>query len=277
VRFLLILAVVVGAINRSRAKGNAMMTSFKIAVTTASLLGAVTIATATGGVELTVVASTAMTEVLQALLPIFEHDSGHTVKVMFLSSADLPRKIKEGVPVDLVVTSPDTIDDLVKAGKVVAGSRVDLFRSGVGVAVRAGAPKPDVSTVEGFKHALVAAKSVGISKGPSGVYMMGLLERLGIADAIKAKAVFTEPGQRVGLVVANGRAEIGIQQITELLAIPGIDFVGPLPPSLQTTILYAMARPTTAKQPAAAKELVKFLSSKSVAPIAKKMGLDPAT
>ena len=211
-----------------------------------------------------------MTEVLQAVLPIFEHDSGHTVKVQFLSSADLPRKIAEGVPVDLVVTSPETIDDLVKAGKVVAGTRVDLFRSGVGVAVRAGAAKPDVSTVEGFKNALLAARSVGISKGPSGLYMIGLLERLGIADAIKAKAVFTEPGQRVGLIVANGQAEIGIQQITELLAIPGIDFAGPLPQALQTTILYAMARPTSAKQPGAAKELEKFLSSKSVAPIARR-------
>jgi molybdate transport system substrate-binding protein len=141
--------------------------------------------------------------------------------------------------------------------------------------VRAGALKPDIGTPEAFKNALLAAKSVGISKGPSGIYMVSLLERLGIADAIKPKAVFTEPGERVGLVVASGKAEIGVQQITELLAMPGIDYVGPLPQALQTTIVYATARPVNANETAAAGELVKFLSSKSVAPIAKKMGLDP--
>jgi molybdate transport system substrate-binding protein len=105
--------------------------------------------------------------------------------------------------------------------------------------------------------------------------MLSLLERLGIADAAKAKAAFTEPGQRVGLVIADGKAD-GIQQITELLAMPGIDYVGPLPPALQTTIIYATARSTSAKETTAANEFVKFLSSKSVVPSARRMGLDPA-
>jgi len=226
--------------------------------------------------EITVIGSTAMTEFIQAAIPLFERDTGTKVKASFMSGSVLPVKVREGVPADLIVTTPDTVDDLVKAGKLVPGSGAPFIKSSAGVAVRAGAPKPDIGTPEAFKAALLAAKSVGISKGPSGVYMLSLLDRLGIADAVKAKAVFTEPGQRVGLVIASGKAEIGVQQITELLAMPGIDFVGPLPPALQTTIVYATASPVNAREKDAAAAFAKFLASKSVAPIAKKMGLDPA-
>jgi molybdate transport system substrate-binding protein len=173
------------------------------------------------------------------------------------------------------VTTPESIDDLIKAGKVAAGSRVDFIRSSAGVAVRAGAPKPDIGTPEAFKTSCWPANRSASAKGPSGFYMLSLLERLGIADAAKAKAAFTEPGQRVGLVIADGKAD-GVQQITELLAMPGIDYVGPLPPALQTTIIYATARLTNAKETTAANEFVKFLSSKSVVPSARRMGLDPA-
>jgi molybdate transport system substrate-binding protein len=252
-----------------------MKKSLKLITMAAALLCAAAIASPAGAAEITLVASTAMTELLEAAIPVFERDSGHKVKATFWSGSVLPGKIKEGAPADLIVTTPQAIEDLVKAGKIVAGSRVDFMHSSAGVAVRAGAPKPDLATPEAFKNALLAAKSVGISKGPSGIYMVSLLDRLGIADAVKPKAVFTEPGERVGLVIASGKAEIGVQQITELLAMPGIDYVGPLPQALQTTIVYATARPTNAKETAAAGELVKFLSSKAVAPIAKKMGLDP--
>jgi molybdate transport system substrate-binding protein len=220
--------------------------------------------------EITVVSSTAMTEFLEAAIPLFEQKTGNKVKANFLSSAILPGKVKDGVQADLVVTTPPIYDDLVKAGKLVAGSRADFIKSSAGVAVRAGAPKPDISTPEAFKAALLAAKSVGISKGPS------LLDRLGIADAIKPKAVFTEAGQRVGTVIASGKAEIGVQQITELLASPGIDYIGPLPPALQTTIVYTTAASANAKEREAAAAFAKFLNSEAVLPIAKKMGLDPA-
>jgi molybdate transport system substrate-binding protein len=259
-----------------------MLKSSKISITVASTMAAGMLSTAlmmtvtARAAEITVIGSTAMTEFIEAVTPMFEHDSGHKVKASFLSGSVLPVKVKAGAAADLIITTPESVDDLVKAGKVVAGSRVDFIRSSAGVAVKAGAPKPDISTPEAFKNALLAARSVGISKGPSGLYMVSLLERLGIADAVKAKAVFTEPGQRVGLVIASGEAEIGVQQITELLAMPGIDYVGPLPPALQTTIIYATARSANAKEPAAANELVKFLSSKAVAPSARKMGLDPA-
>jgi molybdate transport system substrate-binding protein len=242
----------------------------------AALFGAALMSQTARAAENTVIGSTAKTEFIQAAIPLFERDTGTKVKASFMSGSVLPVKVREGVPADLIVTTPDTVDDLVKAGKLVPGSGAPFIKSSAGVAVRAGAPKPDIGTPEAFKAALLAAKSVGISKGPSGVYMLSLLDRLGIADAVKAKAVFTEPGQRVGLVIASGKAEIGVQQITELLAMPGIDFVGPLPPALQTTIVYATASPVNAREKDAAAAFAKFLASKSVAPIAKKMGLDPA-
>ncbi len=226
--------------------------------------------------ELTVISSTAMREAMAAIVPRFEQASGHTVAISFLSGAVLPVTVREGATADLVVTTPDTIAALVRDGKLVAGSRVDVVHSQVGVAVRAGAPKPDIATPEAFKAALLTARSVGISKGPSGVYLMSVLARLGIADQVKAKAVTPELGQRVGTLVATGDAEIGVQQVTELLPIPGIDYVGPLPAALQTTIVYATARPTTAVHHDAADALVEFLRSETVVPLLRAMGLEPA-
>src|SRR5882724_9899223 len=156
------------------------------------------VATSVNAAEVTVIASTAMREVMDELVPMFERASGHKVAISFLSGAVLPVKMKDGAPADVVVTTPQTIDDLVAAGKVVANTRVDFVRSGAGVAVRAGAPKPDVSTPEEFKNALLAAKMVGYSQGPSGVHFMSVLARLGIADQIKAKGVVPPLGSRVG-------------------------------------------------------------------------------
>jgi molybdate transport system substrate-binding protein len=227
-------------------------------------------------VEINVIASTAMREVMEELGPMFERISGHKVTVTFHSGAVLPVKLKEGAQADLVITTPDTIDDLSKAGKVVAGSGLAFVRSSAGVAVRAGARKRDVSTPEAFKAALLAAKTVGYSQGPSGVHFNSVIAKLGIADQVKAKGVVPPLGTRVGTLIADGKAEIGVQQITELLLIPGIDFVGPLPKELQTTIIYSTATPTTAKEKVGAAALVKFMKSEAaVAPI-KKLGLDPA-
>ena len=138
---------------------------------------------------------------------------------------------------------------------------MDFVRSGAGVAVRAGAAKPDIATPDAFKRALLAAKTVGYSQGPSGVHFMSVLAKLGITEEVKAKGVVPPLGQRVGALVAKGDAEIGVQQITELLLIPGIDFVGPLPKELQANIVYATATPANAKERQGAAALVKFLSS----------------
>jgi molybdate transport system substrate-binding protein len=165
-----------------------MTTRAKIAAALAGCLGAMVAATAANAAEINVIASTAMREVMEELVPMFERASGHKVAVTFLSGAVLPGKVKEGVQADLVVTTPATIDDLVQAGRVVAGSRVDFVRSGAGVAVRAGAPKPDIGTPDALKRALLAAKSVGYSQGPSGVHFMSTMAKLGIADEIRPRA-----------------------------------------------------------------------------------------
>ena len=240
----------------------------------AGIVGALLAAPAAAA-EVQVVASTAMREVLDDLMPMFERASGHKVGVSFLSGAVLPGKVKEGVAADLVVTTPATIDDLVAAGRLVAGSRVDFVRSGAGVAVRAGAPKPDVSTPPALKAALLAAKSVGYSRGPSGVHFMKVLQKLGITAEVEAKGVVPPLGSRVGALIATGEAEIGVQQITELLLIPGIDYVGPLPKELQAEIIYAIATPTAVKEPAAAAALVRFLASEPAWPVIRKLGLEP--
>jgi molybdate transport system substrate-binding protein len=246
------------------------------AAAVAGCLGAVLAASAVGAAEINVIASTAMREVLEELVPMFERASGHKVVLSFQSGAVLPVKVKEGAQADLVVTTPATIDDLVAAGRVLANTRVGFVRSGAGVAVRAGARKPDIGTPEAFKSALLAAKSVGYSQGPSGVHFMSVLERLGIADQIKVKGVVPPLGTRVGTLIAKGEAEIGVQQITELLLIPGIDFVGPLPRELQANIVYATATPANAKERNAAAALVRFLSSEPALPVIKKLGLEPA-
>jgi molybdate transport system substrate-binding protein len=245
------------------------------AVAAAGCLSAMAAGTAASAAEIVVTSSTAMREAVEELAAMFERASGNKVTMTFQSGVETSAKIEQGAVADLVVTTPEAIDELVKEGKVVAGSRVNFVQSGVGVAVRTGAPKPDISTPAAFKNAMLAAKSIGISKGPSGVYLMSIMARLGIADQVKAKAVTPELGQRVGNLIARGEAEIGVQQITELLPIAGIDFLGPLPNELQTKIGYATARPITAKQPEAAAALVKFLSSGSALPVMKKMGLEP--
>ncbi|HLH96202.1 MAG TPA: molybdate ABC transporter substrate-binding protein [Xanthobacteraceae bacterium] len=233
------------------------------------------LATSAQAAEIILTSSTAMREVVEELAAMFERASGNKVTMSFQSGVETSAKIDAGFVGDLVVTTPAAIDTLTEAGKLVAGSRVNLVQSGVGVAVRAGAKHPDISTTAGFRAALLAAKSVGISEGPSGVYLMTIMQRLGIADQVKAKAVTPPLGQRVGNLIARGEAEIGVQQVTELLPISGIDFLGPLPEELQTKIGYATARLATAKEPQAAAAFVQFLASPAAVPVMKKMGLEP--
>jgi len=167
-----------------------------------------------------------------------------------------------------------SIDELIKQGKIVPGSRVDLAKSGIGVAVRAGAPKPDISSGEALKRTLLAAKSIAYSSGPSGVYLIGLLQRMGIADDIKSKVKQTSPGLPVGEVIARGEAEIGFQQVSELLPIAGIDFLGPLPPDIQHITVFSGAIPTAAKQPDAGRALITFILSPAALPHIKHSGME---
>ncbi len=241
----------------------------------AGCLSAVLAASAVNAAEISVLSSTAMREVLEELVPAFERASGHKVTINFQSGVNVSAKVREGAMADLVITAGPALDELAKEGKVVAGSRVDFVRAMVGVAVRAGAKKPDIRTPEAFKSTLLAAKSIGYSKGPSGIHLMSVMQRLGVADELKPKLVQPELGQRVGAMVAKGDVEIGVQQINELLPIPGIDFVGPLPSELQTALIYSTGLPATAKEREASAALVKFLTSEAALPVFKKLGMEP--
>jgi molybdate transport system substrate-binding protein len=214
--------------------------------------------------------------VMVDLVPAFERTSGTKVMITWGATNSLLKDLEGGAGGDLAILTAEAIDDLMSGGRVVAGSRVDLARSGIGVAVRKGAKRPDIASPEALKRALLAAKSVAHSKsGMSGIYFPTVLARLGIADAMKAKIVIPDPGTPIGEVVAKGDAEIGIQQISELLPVAGIDIVGPLPAALQKITTFSAGVLTAAKEPAAAAALLKFVAAESPR-LLKQKGLEPA-
>jgi molybdate transport system substrate-binding protein len=179
-----------------------------------------------------------------------------------------------GESYDLVIISSDALDELTRLGKIVPGSRVDMARSGIGIAVRKGAPRPDVSSAEALKRALMAAKSIGYSTGPSGVYLSGLFERMGIAEAVNAKTRRAPSGTMIGSIIASGEAEIGFQQVSELIHIAGIDYIGPLPDEVQNVTVFSVGLDAKAKEPEAAKALAQFLTAAAALPVIRKHGLE---
>lgn len=223
--------------------------------------------------EIKVMASAAFKEAYLELVPQFERATGHKVTNLWVPSVQMMSRLKGGEMVDLVILSAASLDELIKGG--IVGSRVDLARSGVGMAVRAGAPKPDISSGEALKRAVLAAKSVVYSTGPSGIYLAGLFERMGIADKVEPKLKQVQ-GEPAGASVARGEAEIGFQQMSELLPVPGIDIVGPLPPDVQTVTTFSAGLHIKAKAPDAAKNLIAFLTSPAAAPVIRKKGMEPA-
>jgi molybdate transport system substrate-binding protein len=214
------------------------------------------------------------------LIPEFERATGNTIKTAWGPSMGtapdaIPLRLQRGEPVDVIIMVGYALGDLIKQGKVVADSRVDLARSKIGMAIRAGAPKPDISSVEAFKQALIAAKSIAYSDSASGAYVSTeLFQRLGIADELRVKSREIK-GERVGNVVARGEAEIGFQQISELLPIHGIDFVGPIPVELQKITVFSAGIAVSAKDPSAAKTLLEFLASPAAIAAIRKSGLEP--
>lgn len=238
---------------------------------TASLLPPVTASAA----EIRVLASGATRDGYAELIPDFEKISGNKVVTTFTGSANIKKQITAGEVYDLVIVGGSVIDAFIKDGRVVAGSRVDLMKSGVGAGVRAGAPKPDISSSQALKNAVLAAKSIGYSTGPSGDYMVSLFERMGIADQIKPKLKQVPSGERIGAFITSGQAEIGFQQISELIESPGVDYVGPLPSEVQNITVFSSGIHSKAKEPEAAKALVKFLASPSAASVIKKHGMEP--
>jgi molybdate transport system substrate-binding protein len=228
------------------------------------------------GVEIKVLKTLATEKAYLELLPRFEQTSGHRVTTRYGGTVDVRNWLAAGEPFDLAIAASTVIDAFTASGAVVPGSRVDVAMSGVGVAVRKGAVKPDISTPEAFKGALLAAKSVGYSTGPSGEYFLRLLDRLGLVDRIKLKLKQIPAGGFVGTLVADGDTEIGVQQVSELATFPGVDYIGPLPGDLQMTTIFAGGISTAAKQPDAARGLVKFLAAPEAAAAFRKFGLEPA-
>jgi molybdate transport system substrate-binding protein len=230
--------------------------------------------------EIRVATSGAFTAAYQELVPQFEGATGHTVVSAFggsMGSAPdaIPNRLARGEPFDVVIVASNALDDLIASKRVVAGSRVDLVRSVVAMAVRKGAPKPDISSADAFKRTLLQAKSIAISTSASGVYFSSeLFPRLGIADAIKSKLRIVQSGP-VGDVVARGEAEIGFQQMSELKPVAGIDIVGALPGDLQRVTTFSAGIVAGTKVPAAARALIAFFASPAAVLAIKKSGLDP--
>ncbi len=230
--------------------------------------------------DIRVVTSGAFTEAYKKLVPIFEEASGHKVISSYGASIgnapdSIPSRFARGEKFDLVILSEGGLEALMSTGKLVPGSRVDVVRSQIGAAVRKGTPKPDISTVEALKQTLLEAKSVAYSASASGTYLSSeLFPKLGVQDrlATTGKKIYSE---RVGAVVARGDAEIGFQQVSELIYFKELDFIGTLPDAVQQTIFFSAGMVNGAQEPQAARHLLTFLTSPAVADIVRATGLDP--
>jgi molybdate transport system substrate-binding protein len=227
--------------------------------------------------EIKVIASVAPKDAYLELLPQFEQASGHKVVTEWVPTVEMVRRLKEGEAPDLVLISSANMDELARLGVIAAGARWDVASSGIGVAVKAGAPVPDISSVEKLKAALVSAKSVAYSTGPSGVYLVGLFERMGLTATLapKIKAI---QGTPVAVLVAKGEFEIGFQQVPEILPVPGIAYAGPLPPGAQSMTMFPMGvhAKADAAHAQAAKAWVEFLRRPESGAVFRKHGLVPA-
>ena len=232
-------------------------------------------ATSAHAAEIRVLSSNGVHSVTAEMVPEFERATGHKVSIDYYTANQVLGLIKKGDYADLVIITPPAIDDLIKQGKVAKGGGKDLARSGVGVAIRAGLPKPDISSADKLKRALLDAKSITFTKtGGSGIHFAKVAERLGIADQVNAKAI-TPEGGAVGPIVARGEADMAVQQIPELLAVKSIQYVGPLPEGFQHFTLFTAAVLTGARQPEAAKALINFLTTPAAARLYKTKGFEP--
>jgi len=225
------------------------------------------------GVEIKVISSQAIKEAYLALAPEFERVSGHKLNTTWNGTIDLLKKLRAGEVFDLVILVTPSMEEMIKEGKIVPDSRIDLVRSEIAIAVPPGSPRPDLSSVETVKRALLAAKNgVGYSSGPSGVFLSDLFKHWGIADRIKQ--IQTPPGTPVGTLLAKGEVDIGFQQVSELMLYPGIQYVGPVPREMQHVSVFAGGVHTGAKNPGAARELIRFIASPAALPYIKKTGME---
>lgn len=238
------------------------------------------LATGADAAEIHVMSSGGLTAAVQALIPSFERKTGHHVDLVLGPSMGtapeaIPARLGRGEPADVLLMVGASLGDLVTSGKVVAASRVDIADSKIGLAVKADTPVPDISTLDAFKRTLLAAKSIAYSDSASGVYIeRAMYGKLGLHAELTPKSRMIV-AERVGNVVARGEAEIGFQQMSELIPVKGITLVGKIPAEAQESTIFSAGIPVASKEPAAAKELIAYLASAEAAPTIVKAGLDP--
>jgi len=234
-------------------------------------------ATAAQGANVKILTAGAMKAVVLELVPQFEKETGHKAVVDNDTAGGLAKRIEAGEAFDVAVITPGVINDLAKKGKIVADSRANVARVGVGVVVKEGAALPDISSVDTFKGTLLAAKSVAYidpaSGGSSGIYLSGLFDKLGIAAEIKPKAKLKQGGY-VAELIANGEAELGLHQISEILPVKGVKLVGPLPAEIQNYTTYAIAIGAEATQPDTARALIRLLTGPAAEGVLKARGME---
>jgi molybdate transport system substrate-binding protein len=226
--------------------------------------------------EIKMMISNALKSSMEELTPQYEKASGDKLVITFGAANELKASIEKGEAVDLAILTTATADDLVKAGKLNPAGRTDIARAGAGIAARKGAPKPDISTTEGFKRAMLDAKSIAyVEAGATAPYFKGLLDRLGIADQVKPKLKPQPTSNPAAKAVANGEAELGITQISEILPYAGAELVGPMPPEIQLYTVYPAALAADTKQAEGAKAVIKFLTGPAAITVFKAKGLSP--
>jgi molybdate transport system substrate-binding protein len=232
--------------------------------------------------EIRLLSTTAMKTAIDALVAAFERESGRTLVASYAPSTQIAKRVADGEPADVAITTRERIDELVRDRRIDGGTRTDIARSFIGVAVRRGAPRPDTSSVDAFVRALRAAKSIAMSNpvggGASGAHMWSVFERLGIADELKPKTIFGPggPAGLIGFYLLRGEAEIGLQQMPELMAVSGIDIVGPVPGEMQLVSVFAAGISTAARDTGAARALIDFLRTGHAAAVIKSKGMQPA-
>jgi molybdate transport system substrate-binding protein len=251
------------------------MTSQTIVAALATIGAAGMLAGIANAAEIRVIGSPGTRAPYTQLVPGFEKATGNKVVTVWGGVNEVAKRVGDGETADVVMLPAPQIDGLIKQGKLIPESRVDVAKSGIGVAVRAGAPKIDISSAEGIKKALLAAKTIAYSTGPSGVHIEALIRQWGLADQLKSKIVPPRPNVPIGEVVASGDAEIGFQQVSELLPVKGIDYLGPLPPDIQEITVFSAGVHKSAGAADAGRALLKFLTAPEAAPIIKKTGMEP--
>jgi molybdate transport system substrate-binding protein len=241
----------------------------------AAAVGAVMLAGVANAAEIKVIGSPGTREPYSLLVPGFEKATGNKVATTWGGVTEVWKRVGGGEVADVVMLPAAQVDDLIKQGKLIPDSRVNVATSGIGVAIRAGAPKIDATSSDGIRKALLAAKTIAYSAGPSGLHVADVIAKWGLTDQLKAKIVPPIPNVPIGEIVARGDAEIGFQQVSELLPVKGIDYLGPLPADINEVTVFSAALHKAVGPNDAARALLKYLTAPEAAPIIRKTGMEP--